>query len=286
MKTTQTSGYLPVGDRFVYVTLHTAPQRRCSSLLLLLAPFGEERKCACRLLVRTARAFVEAGGAAVRCHLSGTGDSTSAHGDATLARWLQDASSVLDWATATVAAPNRGVLGARLGANLAVRLAATGQASHLTLLEPLLSGADFIRDLARRQQIKRFMGPGGPAAAADTPTPAAVPEQATDFGGYEVGATLRPELLAMELQAELAAVPAPCRVHLVKVAGTTGFPRRWADVVDGIANRPESAAVIRRARPFWGQLEYHESDVIPDTVLDFLQPFLGEPPHVPSNSDS
>jgi len=271
-------GYFHASDRGLYGASHapdTCPPRAAA---LFLAPFGEERKCACRLLLRTARACAGAGVAAFRFDLSGVGESTGDHGAATLRQWLEDAGAALDLVNETFAGAPWVAVGARLGANLAARLAASRGASRLVLIEPLLSGGDYVRDLLRRQQIKTVMT--GAETGRDTADAAAqwAAGKCADLGGFGVSPTLAAELEGLSLCDDLSAVPEECVIHLLRVSGGKKFPPAWQPVLDRIGRSSASDAAILHDKPFWGQLEYYESDVIPAAVVGRLSDAPALPP--------
>ena len=268
MNTKQHSGYFTADGHSLYGTLHSPDGQDAQALALFLQPFGEERKCAHRLLVRLARVGAETGLAAFCFDYSGSGESTGNHSDATLQRWLSDACAALDTARRAVPNASQTVLGARLGANLAVRLAAVREVDRLVLLEPLLTGADYLRDLQRRQQIKAVMSEENAAASDSTASWDA--GDSVDFGGFEVSAELATELRALALTDDLATLPATCRVLLTRVSGARRFPPSWQAAVDALARFPDSEARMIRDKPFWGQHEFYESDAIAGDVLPFL----------------
>ena len=96
--------------------------------------------------------------------------------------------------------------------------------------------------------------------------------EAVDFGGFEVGALLANELEELDLEADLAALPEECCVQLLRVSGATKFPPAWESVAGMLQRRDGCLAEAIRDRPFWGQVEYFESDTVMDAVIAFLCP--------------
>ncbi len=238
---------------------------------MVLAPFGEERKCAHRLLVRLSRACAAWGLAVLRFDYSGTGESTGAHEAAQLTQWLADSQVALSAVRAACPGGPWLVIGARLGANLAVRLACAEAVTRVVLIEPLLRGADYLRDLQRRQQIKdMMMAREGQQAPPEAPEARWAAGQSVDFGGFPVGAELAEQLGTLSLGTDVDALPDSCRVQLLRVSGGKTFPAAWQGVADSVSARAGSCARIVRDKPFWGQLEYYESDVIIDEVMAYV----------------
>ena len=271
MSEQESSGYFTVDERELYGTYHPPAAERARGGVLVLGPFGEERKCAYRMLVRLARACSACGFGVFRFDYSGTGESLGEHAHASLARWLGDARGALEEARAACKAPAWHAVGARLGANLAARLAARGDVSRLSLVEPALAGQGYMRDLQRRKQIKEMMG-GGKARTSEQEIEAAWQEgRPVDFDGFEIGPDLAAELKGLDLAADLATLPSSCSVQLLKVGTGKQFPAAWTPVATLAEQSPGGEAALVRDKPFWGQIEYFESDTVQTEVVRFLQ---------------
>jgi len=255
------SGYLQSSANQLYGTIHL-PDSTPVGGVLVIPPFGEEKKCAARLLVRTARALAARGVAVLRFDLSGTGESTGQHGSATLDSWVADSAAALRCGRDEAGDCPWSVLGARLGGNIALRLAALESVRHVMLLEPIPAGDAFMRDLQRRKQIKEMMG-GGKAKTSDDEIQEAWDRgEAVDFDGFEIGTELARGLTQLALAAELEAVPAETAVTLCRVAASDRVPPTWRPVFDLLEARANGSATTARDKPFWGQLEYYESDIL------------------------
>ena len=83
------SFYLQSNTRNLLATFHQpSGETRCG--ILIIHPFGEEKKCAHRTLVETARALARHGIGVMRFDLSGCGDSEGDFRDARFANWTAD----------------------------------------------------------------------------------------------------------------------------------------------------------------------------------------------------
>ena len=258
------SGYFQAGDQDqrLYGTLYVPDGAVPHAGVLFLPPFGEEWKCSYRHLVRTARGLAQNGYGAFRFDLSGTGESTGSHANASFSLWQQESVAAFDVMVREIPATQTwALLGARLGANLAVRLAAERQAASVILMEPLLTGQDYLRDLLRRQLIKGVMG-GGASAVPESPAEDVWKAgHAADLGGFQVGP---------ELAEELTQLRPECRVQLLRFSGGKEFPPGWQPVLERARGVDKSDVRIVHEKPFWGQLEYYETDSLLDNVLRFL----------------
>jgi len=259
------SGYFSSKDGpALFATWHASltPAR---AALLVFPPFGEERKCAERLLVLTARALAAAGVAVLRWDYRGTGDSHGEHAEVRLADWLADARAA--WALLGELAPGlpRWVLGARLGGNLALAALPEPPAGML-LWEPLLSGRDQLEELWRRAQIKEAMA-GHAEQSALSLDQVLAREEALDLDGFPVSTAMARDLLALELRMQLP--QAPPATLLLRVTGASRQPPAWEAISQALAARPPASFKIVRERPFWGRLDYHEAKGVVDESLAY-----------------
>jgi hypothetical protein len=183
---------------------------------------------------------------------------------------MEDARAAVAAGQAATGLAGWAALGFRLGANLALRHAAATTAPSLVLVEPLLHGRDAVRDLVRRRQIREMMGGGRAATGENDVERAWAAGASVDMDGIEVGPRLAADLSAMDLAADLDRCPPRCPVLLLKVGSGTGFPAAWTPVANAVTKVSGGSARVVRERPFWGQVEYDESDIIQDHVLAFV----------------
>jgi hypothetical protein len=263
----ETSGYLTSGEARLYATLHR-PAERARAVAVLAAPFGEERKCAYRLLVELARRLAASGVLALRCDYRGTGESTGEPAAVTLADWLAD----LGQAAALVAAEAPGVprllVGARLGANLVLELPPL-PGDRLVLWEPLTSGAEFLAEQLRRKQVKAMMSGGDAAAAVAACESQWATGEAVDLDGYPVAAALARGLRARELLPQLGV----CKEQpllLVHVTGAKRLTGRWAEAQAWCQAAPQRQFALRAEKPFWGRLDYYEAEDLLRETMAFV----------------
>ncbi len=140
-------------------------------------------------------------------------------------------------------------------------------------MEPVLTGEECLRDLDRRQRIKQVVA--GAGGGDEDSAGRWARGEAVDFGGFEVSpqlaAALRPESLVTRLES----LGPECPLQVVRVSGSKAFPPAWKALTERAAARPPGRAEVVRDKPFWGQLEYYESDAVQDAVLAFLEAVSG-----------
>lgn len=264
-------GYLPSRGRWLYSGWHE-PAGAPRGGVLLCAPFGEERKCAYRQMVETARALAAAGWGVLRFDFGGTGESEGDHGAMTLADWQGDIAAAL--AVGRELGGERWVLlGARLGANLALACRAPAVVGRV-LWEPLLAGGEYLEEMTRRRLIKAALGSGEAGGhEADGQEAAWARGEAVDFDGFGVGGGLADELRGLRLDEQLAACAGPLLV--LHVSGASRPTGGWEAVAQALAARPGGVFRQLRERPFWGQLDHYVSANLTGETLAFCNGISG-----------
>lgn len=264
-KTVEHYGYFQVGAYPLYSTLFR-PVGPPTGALLLVEPFGEEKRCAHRMLVRMARKLAGAGLAILKFDFSGTGDSGGQHADADWPVWRAEIAAAAAFLQEQCGAVPLALLGSRAGALLAAEAAATLPLHKLLLIEPLLSGEELVLDLLRREKIKgALQGQGGV-----DPELGWAAGQTADFGGIQVTATLAAAARRSVLLDSLQKLPETLPILLLRVSGGKKLPPAWEPLVARVQKTPGGIARIVADKPFWGQLEYYESEIVIDAVADFL----------------
>ncbi len=247
-------GYFKVHGRSIYATVYL-PEGKAVTAAVMCEPFGEEKRCAYRMLVRLARQLCSRGVAVLRFDFSGTGDSEGSHEEASWNDWQVEARAAVSFLKGLSGVSHCACLGFRAGAILAAGCA--DLCSQLVLCEPILTGAELYNDLERRQKIKDMMGKAPVAEGT-------LPPGARDFGGFVLSERLIAEMQAATLDA--AAIPDACCVLLLHVTGAKNYPRSWEALV------ARSEAQLIADKPFWGQVDYFESDSVITPIADFLAP--------------
>jgi len=263
----ESSGYLASGAGQLYATLHR-PGEAVRGVALLAAPFGEERKCAYRLLVELARRVAAAGYLALRCDYRGTGESLGDPASMTLADWIADLQSAAALLGAEAPGVPRMLVGARLGANLLLELPPL-PGDRLALWEPLTSGEEFLAEQLRRKQVKAMMSGGDAAAAVAACETQWAAGGVVDLDGYPVAAQLARDLRARELLPRLGVCKEQALL-LVHVTGAKRLTGRWAEVEAWCQSAPQRQFALRAEKPFWGRLDYFEAEDLLRETMAFV----------------
>ncbi len=260
-------GYLTVGNRPLFCTMFLPEQQPAQWGVVIAEPFGEEKRCAARMLVRLARNLARQQIATLKFDFSGTGDSS---GDSTHTQWLhwqQELTVAIQFLKQETQARKMALLGARAGSLLAAHCAAENPVQALLLAEPVLSGREILDELEKRQKIKDAILGG---AASPSASERWALGQNVDFGGFQVNSPFASQLCQASLLESLQKCPPSCRMLLLRVSGARKFPPAWQSLLELLYSHPGSQSALIKDKPFWGQLEYYESDAVIDPLAGFL----------------
>jgi alpha-beta hydrolase superfamily lysophospholipase len=181
--------------------------------VVLCPPLGHEAIRSHRAYRRLAGELAAAGHAVLRFDLSGTGDSAGGEELWGLETWTADVIDAMDEVLRRgPGASSLCLVGVRLGAALAVRAAARrSDVAALVLWDPLLSGRDALTELG--VEHRRVVSTAHVTERVRTGAGGG-----TELLGFELSASFRRELEAMEVAAPAGDSPAVLQVE------TASFP--------------------------------------------------------------
>jgi exosortase A-associated hydrolase 2 len=260
-------GYLTVDGRPLYCTLFLPERGTACWGVAVAEPFGEEKRCAARMLVRMARKLARQQVATIKFDFSGTGDSAGDSAKAQWTYWQQELEAAMKLLQQESKAAKIALLGTRAGALLAAQCAAKNPVQALLLAEPFLSGEEILDELEKRQKIKDAILGGASTPAASQLWAMG---QSADFAGFQVNAQFAAQIRQDNLLESMQKCPGSCRMLLLKVSGARKFPPAWQNLLELLGKHPGSQALLIKDKPFWGQLEYYESDAVIDPIMEFL----------------
>jgi exosortase A-associated hydrolase 2 len=245
----QRRGFLETERGFLSV-IEFLPAERPTGSVLFVPPFGEEMNHCRRVVAEAGRRLARRGFHTVAVDLSGTGESSDQLIDVDLQRWMGDLETTCG-ALTQEPHPLCALVGIRFGALLAAALVSRlALDAHLVLWQPVLRGADHLREMAAQRAVAdRLRGD------ADAPTASDVMQwlqsgRNVELGGYQISPQLGRGLFHLEL-----ATPAtPAGVHWIDVqraadptqpAGQraashpgTAIPADWAEHVTRVCGPP------------------------------------------------
>jgi uncharacterized protein len=218
--------WIEAPQRRLLGALHLSPRLRPRSVAVLLCnPFGEEAVRAHRAYRVLARRLDEAGYPTLRFDYAGTGDSSGDSADFGIADWVDDIALAAETLRRDSGHARVALVGLRLGATLAALCAQRGllRPAHLLLWDPVIDGAQYLRDLERAHRDYLRAELGRDIALGDAPL------------GEALGAPLTPALRAELAAIDLAAAPPAAAMTTVLCTQTTAETERLKDAWSGDA---------------------------------------------------
>jgi pimeloyl-ACP methyl ester carboxylesterase len=259
-------GFLTVGGNNLRLSCFLPGQTdAAASGVVIAAPFGEEKRSSARMEVRLARQLAALGMPAATFDFSGTGDSQDCPEGPLWRDWVEEMVAVGKELRQQAQVSRISLVGLRAGGLVAAVAAMrldTKELASLVLAEPFLSGAEMLAELERREKLKGAVTGVEAGASSDAGM--------REFGGQPMSEEMREALPQVELQTCLEALPAACPVQLLRVSGLSKLPTTWQPLASLLEGRGRSEIKVVRDKPFWGQLDYFESDLVLQEIRRFL----------------
>lgn len=170
------------------------------SAVVVCYPWGQEYLRSHRSLKYLSTLLARSGVDVLRFDYYGTGDSAGDMSDGTLAGWEADIETAIEELKDTTSASRVGLVGLRLGATLAARVAARrNDIDRLALWDPVVLGDEYLHDLERTDAEVRFHG-------AWTPDGVGATGERTILG-FALSEALTRDIAALNLADSLPALP-------------------------------------------------------------------------------
>lgn len=273
--------FFPRGPSRLFGLLHGPTAPAVSTGFVLSHPFAEEKLWSHRVFVSLARALAARGHAVLRFDYLGTGDSDGSSGDTSVETHLADLGAAVDALAARQPKLERiGLIGLRLGASFAVRLAeraAVGTANAklrtapLVLWDPVVDGAAYVQEVLRANLSAQLATHGKVVETREAMGQRILDGGVVNVDGYEIGRELFGSLGAPEL------VPVGPMRHegpvLVVPITAPGKPPTPQPALEALA-ASYTAGTLRSAEEFqfWREIKqfYGRAETLQSTTLDWL----------------
>jgi len=263
------SGWLPGGGGWSLLCLPAAPR---GAGCVLLPPLADERKSSLRPMVEIARALADVGITALRIDYRGTGDSSGRSLDTTLSSMVEDALAAADHIRKDLGCERVALAGLRLGGSVALLAAQRARADSVVVMEAVNDGAAYVRELRRRQTIRRMLTKGKGAAEGD--------ENASgpfDLDGNALARAFVKEMEGLDLVETARGFSArkAARSLVLQVGPRRAASKANAALAEALG--PDARLAVIRAEPFWLQTGYVDPAPATREIERFLvERFFGE----------
>jgi len=277
--TIEETGYVPSGAGWIYGFV-SRPAGGASAGVVLLGPFAEEKKSSLRPLAEIARALARAGFAALRVDFRGTGDSSGRSAELSLGSMVDDTCAAAGALRGEFGCGRVALAGLRLGASVALLAAGRSRPEALALVEPVVDGRSYLRELERAVAIRRMLTRGAPpdgravSAVTGEMRPAFI-----DLDGMELARGFLDEIGGIDLvraARELAQADGLARMpSLVLQLGARGRLREeYARLTEALGGDAVAQVVV--AEPFWFQADYVDPAPASCRLVEFLAHALAD----------
>ncbi len=208
---------------------HPASKSFSRNAVVLCGTLGQEQMRAHRSFRRLALTLAAAGSHVLRFDYLGTGDSAGRGEDTSLASCAANIQSAIEELKAMSSATKITLVGLRLGAGLAVNVAAQrSDVRKLILWDPVYDGAAYLRQMEAAHK-EMLVDPGRfpvPRNASDA--------EAEELNGYYFSQALRSDILAIQPDSFTASLPAQTQIiesSMIAAAAGDNAPS-WPESVE------------------------------------------------------
>jgi exosortase A-associated hydrolase 2 len=279
---TRVSTFFPAGGRRLYGALYLPdPANVRSRGVVVCPPFADEAIHAHGVLAEVSRRLAGAGVAALLFDYTGTGDSEGGFHEGSLHRYQADIQAAAAWLGRRALLGGCGLLGLRLGANLAVRAAAAvSSLSPIALWAPITDLRQYFRTFLRLRVFTEMTTFGRPATTLRGLEARLRAGEPVDVHGYLVSPTMAREFLDGD-DSPGALHGRPGLVIDLASPKSTAPPPAPGAVIAG-----EPSVSVRRlvGQPFWESARVASPDALLRATLDWLEPGLPGPDQGPGTA--
>jgi exosortase A-associated hydrolase 2 len=267
---TRVSTFFPAGDRRLYGALYLPDAANARSRgVVVCPPFADEAIHAHGVLAEVSRRLAGAGATTLLFDYTGTGDSEGGFHEGSLHRYEADIQAAAAWLGRRALLGECGLLGLRLGANLAVRAAAAVPSlSPIALWAPIADLRQYFRTFLRLRVFTEMTTFGRPATTLRGLEARLQAGEPVDVHGYLVSPTMAREFLDGD-DSPRALHGRPGLVIELVWPKAPATPPATRAIIAG-----EPGVSVRRlvGRPFWESARMVSADALLEATLDWLEP--------------
>lgn len=265
------------GQRFCLFFSPTGNQP-CRGAVLYLAPFAEEMNKSRRLAAHQARLLASHGYAVLLMDVYGCGDSSGDFADARWTIWKRDLRLAAAWLRQRIDAP-LSLLGLRLGALMAIELAAELRLQRLVLWQPVVQGAAYLTQFLRLRLTADLLTAPEHNTSGATGTDATrrllAQGETVEIAGYPLAPALAAELEELDARQWQSAAPPVFWLECLNEATGTVAPARKKIADDWRKQGADLQLIALRCPPFWASPEICSAPALLEATLKIFCPAEG-----------
>ncbi len=263
---------IPVEDSILHAVYHDGGADAQWGMVFC-DPFAEEKKCAHRVLVETARTLAAAKFSCLRFDYRGCGDSPGRFEDYGPTEWVEDIAAAARYMRQQPGIRTVGALGLRLGATMAMQASELDNVFDFALLwEPVVNGQHYLKLNLRRSLIKAMMT-DGEQFAGDEVRKQHDQAEVVDFDGYQVTQATRERIAEIDLVENRPQFAGPALI--LNLSSRDQVANEYRELAEEMANA-EAAGVVQE--PFWNRIGLVSSKSVVEATALWLAELQGQTP--------
>ncbi len=236
-------------------------------------PFAEEKKCAHRVLVETARTLAVARLSCLRFDYRGCGDSAGRFEDYGPTEWVEDILAAARYMRQQPGIRTVGALGLRLGATMAMQASELHNIFDFALLwEPVVNGQHYLK-LNLRRSLMKAMLTDGDEFAGDEVRKQHDRAEVVDFDGYQVTQATREQIGEIDLLQDQTQFAGPALI--LNLSSRDQVTNEYRELAEEMANA-EAVGIVQE--PFWNRIGLVSSESVVEATALWLAELQGQTP--------
>lgn len=250
-------------ERALFGCFHPPKTTPARATVVVCQPHHHEYVRAHRAVRQLSEHLAHAGYAVLRFDFYGNGDSDGTSEDGSLGQWLADVPAAIEEGRARSGSPRVCLIGVRLGATVACLTAAREHSAQaLVMWDPIVRGADYLKELATGEQDRRRAVPSWARASSQN-------GEHVEYIGFAYSPRLLQEIRAVDLADTDPRVERTLLVR-TEVSGNGGGPsERWLERLPRLQQRTVST-------PRMWATDAEGLVLAPPVLLDVIQTWLRE----------
>jgi exosortase A-associated hydrolase 2 len=266
----ETPLFFPGPHSQLFGILHDAAAAPARVPLVFCHPFAEEKLWAHRVFVTFARELARLGHPVLRFDYMGNGDSDGSFSASSVDTAVADIDAAVAWTKQRTGAARVGLLGLRLGATFASRVAdARSDIGPLVMWAPIADAGRYVQEQLRINLTTQLAVFKQIRADRDALVASLRRGETVSLDGYEMGLPMYEQLSALRIADQPHAFAGRCLIVQVERSDTAPLSKEL-DLLR--ARYADATLAMAQEDPFWKEIDrfYHRADNLFAATLPWL----------------